>query len=81
MRASRDPFTEWTFDDFYKEDGLVMDSAKVTPMLYTYVTHRGKVTPMLYTHVTHRGKVTPMLYTHVTLSRVRYSERLVCECI
>ncbi|XP_066465725.1 kinetochore-associated protein 1 [Tiliqua scincoides] len=32
--ADVDPYTEWTFDDFFREDGAVLDSPTVLPVVY-----------------------------------------------
>ena len=35
--STLDPYETWTFDSFYQEDGLVMDSSVLTPLAYEYV--------------------------------------------
>ncbi|XP_008118075.1 kinetochore-associated protein 1 isoform X3 [Anolis carolinensis] len=34
LGADKDPFTEWTFDEFFTEDGAVLDPSTVLPPLY-----------------------------------------------
>ncbi|KAI0223213.1 hypothetical protein LSAT2_025557 [Lamellibrachia satsuma] len=34
--AGKDPFMEWVFDDYFQEDGLVMESSQVLASLYHY---------------------------------------------
>ena len=36
--SNKDPYSEWTYDDFFREDALVMNSAVATPAVYKYAT-------------------------------------------
>uniref|UniRef100_A0A8C4TIZ8 Kinetochore associated 1 n=1 Tax=Erpetoichthys calabaricus TaxID=27687 RepID=A0A8C4TIZ8_ERPCA len=38
LGADRDPYTEWIFDDFFNEDGIVLDPVMVLPVLYEIST-------------------------------------------
>eukprot|EP00058_Branchiostoma_floridae_P027935 XP_002613426.1 hypothetical protein BRAFLDRAFT_123904 [Branchiostoma floridae] len=32
----KDPYSEWTYDSFFKEDGLVLDTAEAMPLTYQF---------------------------------------------
>uniref|UniRef100_A0A8D0H5Z4 Kinetochore associated 1 n=1 Tax=Sphenodon punctatus TaxID=8508 RepID=A0A8D0H5Z4_SPHPU len=36
--AERDPYEEWTFDDFFSEDGIVLDPQMVLPVAYETIS-------------------------------------------
>ncbi|MGH0152701.1 UNVERIFIED_CONTAM: hypothetical protein FKN15_023799 [Acipenser sinensis] len=39
LGADRDPYDEWTFEDFFNEDGIVLDPVMVLPVLYEITTN------------------------------------------
>ncbi|MBN3296609.1 KNTC1 protein, partial [Amia calva] len=38
LGADRDPYEEWTFEDFFNEDGIVLDPVTALPVLYEITT-------------------------------------------
>ncbi|XP_069038305.1 kinetochore-associated protein 1 isoform X2 [Lepisosteus oculatus] len=38
LGTDRDPYGEWTFEDFFNEDGIVLDPITVLPVLYKITT-------------------------------------------
>ncbi|XP_068100250.1 kinetochore-associated protein 1 [Hyperolius riggenbachi] len=36
--SDRDPYEEWTYEDFFSEDGIVLDSLVVLPVAYDLIT-------------------------------------------
>ncbi|XP_064424237.1 kinetochore-associated protein 1 [Latimeria chalumnae] len=38
LGADRDPYEEWTYEDFFSEDGIILDPLMVLPVLYEITT-------------------------------------------
>ncbi|XP_067861865.1 kinetochore-associated protein 1 [Heptranchias perlo] len=38
LQTDRDPYDEWTFEDFFTEDGIVLDHLSVMPVMYEITT-------------------------------------------
>ncbi|KAJ8371946.1 hypothetical protein AAFF_G00298580 [Aldrovandia affinis] len=38
LEADRDPYTEWSFQDIFNEDGIVLDPVSVLPVQYEITT-------------------------------------------
>ncbi|XP_035673081.1 kinetochore-associated protein 1-like [Branchiostoma floridae] len=60
----KDPYSEWTYDSFFKEDGLVLDTAEAMPLTYQFTlaclpqagcSVKGSVSPLNHARVAGRS--------------------------
>ncbi|XP_059844206.1 kinetochore-associated protein 1 [Hypanus sabinus] len=50
LETNKDPYDEWTFEDFFKEDGIVLDRASVMPVMYELATALVPLSPDIKLH-------------------------------
>nr|XP_060641999.1 kinetochore-associated protein 1 isoform X2 [Anolis sagrei ordinatus] len=70
LGADKDPFTEWTFDEFFTEDGAVLDPLTVLPPLY-------ETTSTILT----KSKMHPLESTRSTVSPFEQGRNLCVSCM
>ncbi|CAH1264282.1 KNTC1 [Branchiostoma lanceolatum] len=60
----KDPYSEWTYDSFFKEDGLVLDTAEAMPLTYQFTlaclpqagcSVKGSIVPLNHARVAGRS--------------------------